>query len=167
MPRKLHIRGRNRALLPADPYESAKIVGLRYVQPDGPGIARKRAGSGFSYVGVDGRPVKDPDDLQRIRSLVIPPAWSSVWICPLKNGHIQAVGRDARGRKQYRYHPLYRQVRDATKFLRMAAFGEALPAIRKQVERDLEQPGLPRRKVLATVVRLLETTCIRVGNEEY
>ena len=97
-------------------------------KPEGPGIVRKAAGTGFSYIGVDGKPVRDAEELKRIRSLVIPPAWSNVWICPLKNGHIQAVGRDARGRKQYRYHPLYRQVRDATKFVRMAAFGEALPS---------------------------------------
>jgi DNA topoisomerase-1 len=152
---------------PTDPYESAKIAGLRYVHADGPGIARKISGKEFTFIGVDGKPVRDAEELKRFRSLVIPPAWTNVWICPLKNGHLQAVGRDARGRKQYRYHPLYRAVRDATKFVRMAAFGEALPSIRKQVEQDLTLPGLPRRKVLATVVRLLETTCIRVGNEEY
>jgi DNA topoisomerase-1 len=155
------------AALTADPYESAKIAGLRYVLAEGPGIVRKKSGKGFTFIGVDGKPVRDPQELQRFRSLVIPPAWTDVWICPSKNGHIQAVGRDARGRKQYRYHPLYRAVRDATKFVRMASFGETLPTIRKQVEQDLALPGLPRRKVLATVVRLLETTCIRVGNEEY
>src|SRR5579872_3454373 len=120
-------RGNKLKLLPSDPYESAKIAGLRYVNPDSPGIVRKRAGRGFVYLGPDGNPVKDPDDLKRIRSLVIPPAWTNVWICPSKTGHIQAVGRDARGRKQYRYHPLYRAVRDATKFVRMAAFGQVLP----------------------------------------
>lgn len=156
-----------RAALPADPYESAKIAGLRYVRPEGPGIGRQKSGRGFRYIGVDRKPVHDPDELKRINSLVIPPAWSNVWICPSKNGHVQAAGRDARGRKQYRYHPLYRSVRDATKFARMAAFGEALPGIRKQVAHDLELTGLPRQKVLSTVVRLLETTCIRVGNEEY
>ena len=154
-------------MLPADPYESAKIAGLRYVTPDGPGIVRKKSGKGFSFIGVDGKPVTDEEELQRFRSLVIPPAWTKVWICPLKNGHLQAVGRDARGRKQYRYHPAYRAVRDATKFVRMAAFGEALPGIRKRVQEDLALPGLPKNKVLATVVKLLETTCIRVGNEEY
>jgi DNA topoisomerase-1 len=158
---------RKAAVLPSDPYESAKIAGLRYVQADGPGIARKKAGAGFSFIGVDGQPVRDPQEIKRFHSLVIPPAWTNVWICPSKNGHLQAVGRDARGRKQYRYHPLYRAVRNATKFVRVASFGEALPTIRKQVEQDLQLSGLPRRKVLATVIRLLETTCIRVGNEEY
>jgi DNA topoisomerase I len=105
--------------------------------------------------------------LERIRSLVIPPAWTSVWICPLKNGHLQAVGRDAKGRKQYRYHPVYRQIRDQTKFSRMVAFGEALPTIRRRVKEDLDLPGMPKNKVIATVVKLLETTRIRVGNEEY
>lgn len=132
-----------------------------------PGIVRKRAGRGFCYLDPQGKPVADRDTLKRIRSLVIPPAWTSVWICASKNGHLQAVGRDARGRKQYRYHPLYRAVRDATKFSRMAAFAAALPAIRQRVQQDLGLPALPKQKVLATVVRLLERTCIRVGNEEY
>jgi DNA topoisomerase-1 len=153
--------------LPADPYESARVAGLRYISREGPGIVRKRVGKGFTYLGHDGQPVRDSEILNRIRSLVIPPAWTSVWICPLNTGHLQAVGRDARGRKQYRYHPLYRLVRDHTKFGRMAAFGQALPGIRKRLKEDLDLPGLPRNKVLATVVRLLETTCIRVGNEEY
>ncbi|MBV8818896.1 MAG: DNA topoisomerase IB, partial [Acidobacteriaceae bacterium] len=131
------------------------------------GIRRKRSGRGFTYVDPDGKSVTDADTLKRIRSLVIPPAWTNVWICASEKGHIQAVGRDARGRKQYRYHPLYRAVRDATKFARMAEFGRALPDIRKQVQKDLELSGLPKQKVLAAVVRLLETTCIRVGNEEY
>lgn len=153
--------------LPLDPYESAKVAGLRYVNGEGPGIRRQRDSENFTYLGTDGKPVSDEATLERIRSLVIPPAWEDVWICPLANGHLQAVGRDARGRKQYRYHPLYRAVRDATKFTRMTAFSQVLPAIRKQVEHDLRLPGLPRNKVLATVVRLLERTCIRVGNEEY
>ena len=154
-------------LLPSDPHESAKIAGLRYVNADGPGIVRKRVGNGFSYIGPDGKVIKDASELERFRSLVIPPAWTNVWICPLKTGHLQAVGRDARGRKQYRYHPLYRAVRDATKFVRMLAFGEALPGIRQRVQQDLAQRGLTRTKVLATVVNLLEKTCIRVGNDEY
>ena len=154
-------------LLPTDPYESAKLAGLRYVTDEMRGITRRRAGRGFCYLDPDGRPVTDRDTLRRIRSLVIPPAWTNVWICPLKHGHLQAIGRDARGRKQYRYHPLYRAVRDATKYSRMAAFAAALPKIRERVEHDLNLPGMPRQKVLATVVRLLERTCIRVGNEEY
>ncbi len=150
-----------------DPYESARVVGLKYVSPDIPGIARKRSGQGFYYVNSDGSQVTEEETLQRIRSLVIPPAWTSVWICPTKNGHLQAVGRDARGRKQYRYHPVYRSVRNATKFSRMAAFAAALPAIRERVEHDLNLTAMPKKKVLATVVRLLEKTAIRVGNEEY
>ena len=142
------------------------MAGLRYVS-GGPGIVRRRAGSGFSYVGPDGTRVTDADELRRIRSLAIPPAWRDVWICPRPHGHLQAVGRDARGRKQYRYHPRWRAVRDETKYARMTAFGRALPKIRGRVERDLARAGLPREKVLATVVRLLETTCLRVGNEEY
>ena len=155
------------ALLPTDPYESARIAGLRYVSDTMPGIVRRRAGTGFTYRMPDGSAVRDTEVLRRIRSLVIPPAWRSVWICPLATGHMQAVGFDEKGRKQYRYHPLYRQVRDATKFTRMAVFGLALPAIRNRVAADLKVEGLPKNKVVATVVRLLETTCIRVGNEEY
>jgi DNA topoisomerase-1 len=155
------------ALLPVDPYESAKIAGLRYVTDASPGIIRRRAGTGFTYVAPSGEPVRDRDVLKRIRSLVIPPAWTNVWICPSPSGHIQAIGMDARGRKQYRYHPLYRQVRDATKFTRMVAFGLTLPKIRERVAADLKLAGLPKNKVVATVVRLLERTSIRVGNEEY
>jgi DNA topoisomerase-1 len=128
---------------------------------------RRRRGKGFFYVGPDSKLVRDEATLKRIRSLVIPPAWENVWICPSENGHIQAVGRDARGRKQYRYHPRYREVRDATKFERMLAFGSALPKIRAQVDKDLSAPGLPQRKVVAAIVRLLDETCIRIGNEEY
>lgn len=153
--------------LPLDPYESAKVAGLKYVTGERSGIGRKREGDGFVYIGPDGNGIEDEETLARIRSLAIPPAWEGVWICPIANGHLQAFGRDARGRKQYRYHPLYRAVRDATKFTRMTAFSEALPKIRARVEKDLALPGLPRNKVLATVVRLLEQTCIRVGNEEY
>jgi DNA topoisomerase I len=119
------------------------------------------------FIGPDDRPVKDEETLARIRNLVIPPAWSSVWISPDPNGHIQAVGRDAKGRKQYRYHSEYRRVRDLVKFDRMRAFGKALPRIRRTVERDLRRKGMPKRKLLAALVRLLETTYIRIGNEEY
>jgi DNA topoisomerase-1 len=153
--------------LPVDPLESAKVVGLRYVRDEGPGIRRLPGKSGFRYVGVDGKPVRDRETLDRIRSLVIPPAWTDVWICPSPNGHLQAAGRDARGRKQYRYHPQYREVRDQTKFGRMLEFGAALQRIHRRVNRDLRLPGLPREKVLAVVVKLLETTCMRVGNDEY
>lgn len=135
--------------------------------PKGRGIRRRRAGTGFVYLDEDNRPVRDPAVLQRIRSLVIPPAWTSVWISPRPDSHIQAVGRDARGRKQYRYHPLYREVRDRAKFDRMRAFGKALPRIRRLTSRDLARKGMGRRKVLAAIVKLLETTYIRVGNEEY
>jgi DNA topoisomerase-1 len=151
----------------SDPIESAEAAGLRYVSDTQPGIRRKKAGKGFTYVGTDGKTIRDATVLNRIRSLAIPPAYADVWICPNPNGHLQATGRDARGRKQYRYHPKWREVRDETKFGRMLAFSEALPEIRKRVEQDLERPGLPREKVLATVVSLLECTCIRVGNEEY
>ncbi|MCU1225771.1 MAG: topoisomerase [Edaphobacter sp.] len=150
-----------------DPVESAKNAGLRYVSDTRPGIQRKRSGKGFRYVDVDGRPVRDSETLGRIKSLVIPPAWTGVWICPNPKGHLQATGRDAKGRKQSRYHPRWREVRDETKYERMMIFGAALPAIRERVEEDLALPGLPRPKVLATIVRLMETTLIRVGNEEY
>ncbi len=133
----------------------------------GPGITRVRAGDGFRYVGVDGKPLKDEVHLQRIRSLVLPPAWENVWICPSPLGHLQATGVDARGRKQYRYHPRYREVRNETKFKKMQEFSRALPLVRKRVNHDLSLTGLVREKVLATVVRLLETTFIRIGNVEY
>jgi DNA topoisomerase I len=149
------------------PGEAARAAGLRYVTDTAPGITRKRAGRHFTYVGPDGAPVRDRDDLRRIKALAIPPAWTEVWICPSPRGHIQATGRDAKGRKQYRYHPRWTAVRDETKYERMLAFGEALPTIRARVESDLGRPGLPREKVLAAVVRLLETTLVRVGNEEY
>ena len=151
----------------SDLVESAQAAGLRYVSDTQPGIRRKRAGKGFAYVGTDGKTIRDAKELSRIRSLAIPPAYTDVWICPSPNGHIQATGRDARGRKQYRYHPKWREVRDETKFGRMLGFSQALPKIRARLERDLSLPGLPREKVLATVVRLLECTCIRVGNDEY
>lgn len=150
-----------------DEVKSAQEAGLRYVIPKGKGIQRKRAGSGFVYLDEDDNPVEDEETLKRIHSLVIPPAWTSVWISPKPNTHIQAVGRDARGRKQYRYHPKYRQIRDLIKYDRMRVFGRVLPRIRRTVERDLAKPGLPKRKLLAAVVRLLEMTYIRIGNEEY
>jgi DNA topoisomerase-1 len=149
------------------PQVSAAAAGLQYVDGSGPCIRRIRCGKGFRYVDERGQTIKDKRTLERIESLVIPPAWENVWICPAANGHIQAIGWDARGRKQYRYHALYRQVRDEAKFGRMIAFGAALAVIRKRVEEDLAQRGLPRSKVLATVVKLLEATSIRVGNEAY
>jgi DNA topoisomerase I len=154
-------------VIAADPVQSAKDAGLRYVTDAQPGILRKRRGKGFRYIGPDGKPVRDPEVLARIKSLVIPPAWTDVWICTNPRGHLQVTGRDARGRKQSRYHPRWREVRDETKYERMLLFGATLPRIREQVEQDLAAPGLPRRKVLATIVRLMETTFIRVGNEEY
>jgi len=150
-----------------DPVESAQAAGLRYVTDDEPGIRRRKRGKGFTYVDPQGRTVKDEKTLERIRKLAIPPAWTDVWICSRPNGHLQATGRDARGRKQYRYHADWREVRDETKFGRMIAFGEALPKIRERIDQDLSQRGLGREKVLATVVKLLETTLIRVGNKEY
>jgi DNA topoisomerase I len=150
-----------------DPIESAQEAGLRYVSGSGRCIRRQRCGKGFRYVGPDGLTLRDPRHLERIRKLVIPPAWENVWICPTANGHIQAVGWDAKGRKQYRYHADYRAIRDEAKFSRMIAFGTVLAKIRKRALEDLSRRGLPREKVLATVVRLLETTNIRVGNDEY
>ncbi len=149
------------------PVRSAQAAGLRYVSDAAPGISRRRAAKAFRYLNAEGRAVRDQPTLARIRALASPPAWESVWICPRDDGHLQATGRDARGRKQYRYHAQWREVRDETKYGRMAAFGRALPRIRRRVTRDLALPGLPREKILATLVRLLETTLIRVGNEEY
>ncbi len=152
---------------PEDPPVSAREAGLRYVTDARPGIGRRRRGTGFTYLGSDGKAIRDRETLARIRSLAIPPAWTGVWICPDPRGHLQATGRDARGRKQYRYHPRWREVRDATKYERTVAFGLALPSIRERIDRDMSNPGLPREKVLATVVGLLEATLIRVGNREY
>ncbi|MGH6903929.1 MAG: DNA topoisomerase IB [Geminicoccaceae bacterium] len=154
----------------ADPEAAAQAAasaGLRYVTDAMPGITRKRAGRAFSYRDPQGRVLKERKDLARIRALAIPPAWTGVWICPHPNGHLQATGRDARGRKQYRYHDEWRTVRDAHKFDRTLVFAGALPRIRARVAADLRRHGLPREKVLATIVRLLETTLIRVGNAEY
>lgn len=152
---------------PSDPSESARTAGLRYTNDANAGIRRVRCGHGFRYLSPDQKPLHDHEDLRRIRQLAIPPAWSKVWICPFADGHLQATGRDAKGRKQFRYHPQWRQIRDETKYHRMIPFGLALPSIRRQIERDLGLRGLPRKKVLAAIVRLLETTLIRVGNEEY
>jgi DNA topoisomerase I len=161
-------RPRRKAADPStDAADAAASAGLRYVTDAKPGIRRRRNGTGFSYVDAQGKVVRDRAMLDRIRKLAIPPAYTDVWICPDARGHIQATGRDARGRKQYRYHPKWRAVRDETKFGRMAAFSEVLPRIRKQVDADLSSGGLSRDKVLATIVRLLECSCIRVGNEEY
>lgn len=145
----------------------AVAAGLRYVSPDSPGITRRRSGRGFRYVASSGAPVRDPATLARIRAIVIPPAWVEVWICPDPVGHIQAIGRDARGRRQYRYHARFRARRDRDKFARLVAFGMALPRIRRAVRTDLARRGLPREKVLAAVVRLLETTNLRIGNAQY
>jgi DNA topoisomerase-1 len=146
---------------------AARLAGLRYVSDRRPGIRRVGTGKTFRYFSPEGRLIRDSATLARIRSLVIPPAWREVWICPIEEGHIQAVGRDARRRKQYRYHHRWRAVRDETKFYRMADFEKRLPKIRARVRRDLSKKGLPREKVLATIVRLLETTLARIGNEEY
>jgi DNA topoisomerase I len=160
---------REKEALPArmDPAESAKAARLRYVTDQTPGIRRRKSGKGFVYIAADGKIVRDADELRRLKSLAIPPAWRDVWICPLAHGHLQATGRDAKGRKQHRYHSRWRDVRDETKYDRMLEFGKILPAIRRKVAQDLDLPGLPREKVLATVVRLLETSMIRVGNAEY
>ena len=153
--------------LPADPVQSAKVARCRYVDDSAPGILRVRSGKGFRFLLPDGSRLRDRQDAARIRALVIPPAWMDVWICPDPEGHIQATGRDARGRKQYRYHARFREIREETKYERMLQFAEVLPAIRAKVDEDLGLSGLARDHVLATVVRLLELTLIRVGNEEY
>ncbi|MFS2020509.1 DNA topoisomerase IB [Massilia sp. GER05] len=150
-----------------DPPAAARAAGLRYVHDDRPGILREPVKDGFRYLDAKGEPVEDEATLKRIKSLAIPPAWTDVWICPQANGHLQATGRDARGRKQYRYHPKWREVRDEVKYERMIKFGKALPQIRKEVDRALSLPGLPREKVLATIVYLLEATMMRIGNDEY
>jgi DNA topoisomerase I len=150
-----------------DPVEVAEEAGLRYVSDDQPGYTRKRKGDDFDYFDTEGKRIRDENRLLRIKRIGIPPAYTDVWICPSPNGHIQATGRDARRRKQYRYHERWREVRDENKYDRMLVFGKALPKIRRRVNRDLKRRGLPREKVLATVVQLLERTFIRIGNEEY
>ncbi len=150
-----------------DPVESARAAGLRYVVDTQPGIGRTKFRSGFRYTMPDGTLCRDAATLSRIKSLVVPPAWSNVWITIYANGHLQATGRDVKGRKQSRYHPRWREVRDETKYERMLQFADALPAIRQRVDHDLALPGLPRAKILATIVSLMEATHIRVGNAEY
>jgi DNA topoisomerase-1 len=151
-----------------DPVKSAKAAGLRYVDDNTlPGIRRVGSKKRARYVAVSGRTIRDRAELQRIYSLVIPPAWTDVWICPNPLGHLQATGRDARGRKQYRYHPRWREVRDEVKYGRLIDFAQALPRIRARTDADLRKSGLAREKVLAAVVQLLEKTLIRVGNDEY
>src|SRR5213593_4543538 len=141
--------------------------GWSYVSDDRPGYARKAKGDDFEWLDADGEPIRDEQRLLRIKRLAIPPAWTEVWVSPLANGHIQATGRDARGRKQYVYHDRWREVRDENKYDRIISFGKTLPKIRRRIARDLKLAGLPRNKVLATVVQLLERTFIRIGNEEY
>jgi DNA topoisomerase I len=150
-----------------DPVEVAVDAGLRYVSDEQPGYTRKPKGDDFEYFDTDGKPIRDEPRLLRIRRLAIPPAYKDVWICPTPNGHIQATSRDARGRKQYRYHERWREARDENKYDRMLVFGQTLPKIRRQVSKDMGLHDLPRHKVLATVVHLLGRTFIRIGNEEY
>ncbi len=155
------------AIASIDGPAAARAAGLRYADDGRPGITRKRAGTGFAYRVPDGPLIHDKVELRRIRSLAIPPAWTGVWIAPGANDHLQATGRDARGRKQYRYHLRWREVRDGTKYARMIEFARALPKIRARTDEDLRSPDLTRDRVLAAVVRLLESTLIRVGNDEY
>src|SRR4051812_42366512 len=164
---KVNGAARKLPVIVTDPVESARAGGLRYVSDESPGFGRQRAGKGFRYFHTSGKELRDPAHLGRIKSLAIPPAWTDVWICPVANGHLQATGRDARGRKQHRYHPRWREVRDDTKYNRMIAFAKLLPKIRKRVAQDLKLSGLQRNKVLATIVKLLELSLIRVGNDEY
>jgi DNA topoisomerase I len=150
-----------------DPRDAAETAGLLYVSDEEPGIRRRKSGKGFTYTRPDGKKVEDGSTLERIKSLAIPPAYTDVWICAKANGHIQATGRDAKGRKQYRYHPAFREVRESTKYEHMLEFAKGLPAIRKTIDEHMSLRGLPREKVLATVVHLLENTLIRVGNSDY
>jgi DNA topoisomerase I len=150
-----------------DVHEGVALAGLRYVTDEGPGIGRKRSGKGFVYLQASGARISDPRVVRRLKSLAVPPAWTDVWMCPSAEGHIQATGRDAKGRKQYRYHTAFREMRESVKFEHLFAFAKALPRIRAQVALDMAKPGLAREKVLATVVHLLETTLIRVGNDDY
>jgi DNA topoisomerase-1 len=161
------VRGQEPPGPPAAALHDARASGLRYVSPESPGYSRRRTGRGFAYLDADGKSIRTPGELARIRALAIPPAWTEVWICPWADGHIQAIGRDARGRRQYRYHAAFRARRDDGKFARLMRFGERLPQIRRRVRADLRRPGLPREKVLGTVVSLLEATRLRVGNAEY
>lgn len=154
-------------LAPDDPRAAARAADLVYVSDEQPGIRRRRSGRGFVHLDPDGKVVRQPERLRRIRALAVPPAWTDVWICPNPRGHLQATGRDSRGRKQYRYHERWREVRDLSKYGRLVDFGHALPALRRRVEHDLARQGLPREKVVATVVRLLDLSSLRVGNAEY
>jgi DNA topoisomerase-1 len=158
---------RSKSVPNSEAVKSARDAGLRYVADTRPGIRREMGTLGFKYIGVNGRVIRDKVEITRINKLAIPPAWTDVWICPDPRGHIQATGRDAKGRKQYRYHPQWRVSRDENKYDRMIAFADALPKIRRRTNADLAKPGLPREKVLATVVQLLEKSLIRVGNDEY
>jgi DNA topoisomerase I len=151
----------------SDGVASAELAGLRYTTDEEPGIRRRRQGRGFSYVDRDGVLVRDRAELRRIRRLAIPPAWTNVWISPSRLGHIQATGRDVRGRKQYRYHQRWREVRDEAKYVRLGHFAKALPRIRERVDADLARDGISRERVLATAIRILEETFMRVGNVEY
>jgi len=150
-----------------DPRDAAESAGLRYVSDARPGIRRRQSGKGFTYTRADGSRLTEADVLRRIKALAIPPAWTDVWICPFADGHVQATGRDARGRKQYRYHPRFREVRESTKYEHVVTFAQLLPSIRAKVREHMALRGLPRERVLATVVHLLETTLIRVGNDDY
>jgi len=168
MNEKIRTRGKQRHIEPVvQPTLAAKLAGLTYVNTQIPGIRRRRAGKSFRYIDCHGKPIEDTTILSRIKALVIPPAWTHVWICPQPRGHLQATGMDSRGRKQYRYHAHWRAIRDETKYHHMIEFGRALSRIRKRTRHDLSVPGLTREKVLAAVVQLLESTLIRVGNEEY
>ncbi len=153
--------------LPLDPKQAARAAKLRYVTDKRPGITRERDGDAWRFIAPGGAPITDEAEIARIRKLAIPPAYTDVWICPDPRGHLQAVGRDARGRKQYRYHARWRVIRDEAKYGKMLIFGRLLPTIRAQVQKDLALPGLPKRKVVAALVALLEKTMMRVGNEEY
>ena len=148
-------------------HAAAKQAGLHYVNSSAPGIRRQKRATSFRYVGPDGKQIRDKNTLARIHALVIPPAWTDVWICRDPDGHLQVTGHDARGRKQYRYHPRWREVRDDSKYEKLVSFARALPRIRRRVASDLRRRGLPREKVLAAIVKLLETTLVRVGNDEY
>jgi DNA topoisomerase I len=167
----VHARAKNGngsgAKIVAEAMDAAEEAGLRYISDDRPGYTRKSKGDDFDWLDTEGKVIRDEQRLLRLKRLAIPPAWTDVWICPAPNGHLQATGRDARRRKQYLYHERWREVRDENKYDRIISFGKALPKIRRRVAKDLKLPGLPRNKVLATVVQLLERTFIRIGNEEY
>ncbi|MBW4465213.1 MAG: DNA topoisomerase IB [Pegethrix bostrychoides GSE-TBD4-15B] len=165
--RKKIVHRHLQAITSADPLEVTESLGLEYMSDSQPGIQRRKRGKRFIYLDINGERIREQTIIERIEAIAIPPAYRDVWICPSENGHIQATGRDAKGRKQYRYHPLWRTVRDQTKFARMLIFSQSLPKLRENLEQDLSLPGLPKRKVLATVVKLMELTRIRVGNEDY